>query len=101
MTCTANGQSGVCVQGGAQVELESCKLAGNGQSQLLTLANSETHLFASELTNDTARGWVDQGGRVYLGPKRVEGGRKAILPDEAPKPPEAKQAAKKEEGHNT
>ncbi len=31
VTCTANGQSGVCVQGGAQVEIESCKLAGNGQ----------------------------------------------------------------------
>ena len=101
VTCAANGQSGVCVQGGAQVELESCKLAGNGQSQLLTLPNSETHLLASELTNDTARGWVDQGGRVYLGPKRVEGGRKAIRPDEAPKPPAAKQAARKEEGHVT
>ena len=34
VTCTANGQSGVCVRGGAQVEIESCKLAGNGQSQL-------------------------------------------------------------------
>ena len=31
VTCTANGQSGVCVQGGAQVEIDSCKLAGNGQ----------------------------------------------------------------------
>ena len=85
VTCTANGQSGVCVRGGAQVEIESCKLAGNGQSQLLTLPNSETHLLASELANDTARGWVDQGGRVYLGSKRIEGGRKAIRPDEAPK----------------
>ena len=30
VTCTANGQSGVCVRGGAQVTIESCKLAGNG-----------------------------------------------------------------------
>ena len=74
---------------------------GNGRSQLLTLANSETHLLASELANDTARGWVDQGGRVYLGPKRIEGGRKAIRPDEAPKPPEAKKATEKGEGHDT
>ena len=90
VTCTANGQSGVCVRGGAQVEIDSCKLAGNGQSQLLTLPNSETHLLASELANDTARGWVDQGGRVYLGSIRIEGGKQAIRPSEAPKPPVAK-----------
>jgi len=90
VTCTANGQSGVCVQGGAQVEIESCKLVGNGQSQLLTLPNSETHLLASELANDTARGWVDRGGRVYLGPKRIEGGKQTIRPDEAPKPSAAR-----------
>jgi hypothetical protein len=101
VTCTANGHSGVCVQGGAQVEIESCKLAGNGQSQLLTLPNSETHLLASELANDTARGWVDQGGRVYLGPKRIEGGRQSIRPDEAPKPPEVKKAIEKGERHDT
>ena len=86
VACSANGQSGVCVQGGAQVKIESCKLAGNGQSQLLTMPNSETFLLASELINDTAPGWVDQGGRVYLGAARIEGGRKAIRPDEAPKP---------------
>ncbi len=97
VTCTANGQSGVSVRGGAQVDIESCKLAGNGQSQLLTLADSETHLVASELANDTARGWVDQGGRVYLGPERIEGGKKSIRPDDAPKSPEAKKAIAKEE----
>ena len=99
VTCTANGQSGVSVGGGAQVEIESCKLAGNGQSQLLTLPNSQTHLLASELPFDTARGWVDQGGRTYLGAMRIEGGKKAIRADEAPKPPETTQAVKKEEGH--
>ncbi len=98
VTCTANGQSGVCVQGGAQVEIESCKLAGNGQEQLLTLSNSETHLLASQLANDTARGWVNQGGRVYLGSKRIEGGMKSIRPEDAPKPPEAKEAIEKGEG---
>jgi hypothetical protein len=92
VTCTANGQSGVSVRGGAQVNIVSCKLAGNGQSQLLTLPDSETHLLASELANDTARGWVDKGGRVYLGAKRIEGGRKSIPADDAPKSPEAAKA---------
>jgi hypothetical protein len=111
VTCTANGQSGVCVGGGAQVTIESCKLAGNGGAgamcpwsacgaQLLTRPNSETRLLASELANDTARGWVDQGGRVYLGLKKIEGGRKSIRPDEAPRPPEAKKAIEKGEGHD-
>jgi hypothetical protein len=94
VACTANGQSGVSVRGGAQVEIESCKLSGNGGAQLLTLPNSETYLLASELADDTARGWVDRGGRVYLGAKRVEGGRKSVQPDDAPKPPAAKPAAK-------
>ena len=82
------------VRGGAQVEIESCKLAGNGQAQLLTLPDSETHLLASELAGDTARGWVDEGGRVYLGSKRIEGGKKSVQPDEAPKPPDAKQGGR-------
>ena len=97
VTCTANGQSGVCVQGGAQVEIDSCKLAGNGQSQLLTLADSETRLLASELADDTARGWVDQGGRVYLGSKRVQGGKRAVRPDDAPKPPQPIEKGEKEQ----
>jgi hypothetical protein len=75
VTCTANGQRGVCVGGAAQVTLDACKLSGNGQSQLMTSANSETHLLSTVLSDDTAPGWVDQGGRVYLGAKRIEGGR--------------------------
>jgi hypothetical protein len=100
VTCTANGQSGVCVRGGAQVEVESSVLAGNGQSQLLTLPNSETYLLSSELADDTARGWADKGGRVYLGTTRIEGGRRAIKPDEAPKPPTAQKATEKRAGND-
>ena len=100
LTCTGNGQSGVCVHGGAQVAINACKLAGNGQSQLLTLADSEVHLFASELANDTARGWVDQGGRVYLGPKRVEGGKMEVKPDDAPAPA-ADRSGEKGKSHDT
>ena len=86
VTCTANGQGGVSVGGAAQVAIEACKLFGNGQSQLLTEADSETHLLASSLVNDTARGWVDRGGKVYLGTRLIEGGRKSIQPAEAPMP---------------
>ena len=82
VTCMANGQSGVCVRGGAQVAIDACKLFGNGECQLLTLPHGETHIFASELTNDTARGWLDQGGRTYLGSNRIEGGKKAIKPEQ-------------------
>jgi hypothetical protein len=86
VTCTANGRSGICVGGGAQVEIESCKLAGNGQAQLLTKANSETHLLASALAGDTAPGWSDAGGRFYLGSKQMEGGKQAIRAEDAPLP---------------
>jgi hypothetical protein len=78
VTCTANGRRGVCVGGGAQVAIDGCKLYGNGESQLTTCANSETHLLSSRLAGDTAPGWVDQGGRVYLGAERIEGGRREI-----------------------
>jgi hypothetical protein len=78
VTCTANGQRGVCVGGAAQVTLDGCKLFGNGESQLMTSANSETHLSSSELSGDTAPGWADQGGRVYLGAKRISGGMKEM-----------------------
>jgi hypothetical protein len=99
VTCTANGQCGVSVRGGAQVEIESCLLQGNGGaaaggSQLLTLPDSQTMLLASDLANDTAPGWVGSG-RVYLGSKPIEGGRKAIKADEAPLPPPAKPASEK------
>ncbi len=58
--------------------LDACKLFGNGKSQLMTAANSETHLLSTELSGDTAPGWADRGGRVYLGEKRVSGGMKEI-----------------------
>jgi hypothetical protein len=95
VTCTGNGHSGICVGGGAQVSIESCKLSGNAQAQLMTMADSETHILAGDFANDSARGWVDQGGRVYLGGKRVEGGLKAIKPEDAPKPPAEEKPSEK------
>jgi hypothetical protein len=97
ITCTGNGRSGICVGGGAQVSLESCKLRGNAEAQLLTRSDSETHILDSAMTDDSARGWVDRGGRVYLGASRVEGGRKTIKPEDAPKPPDEEKPGKTEE----
>jgi hypothetical protein len=78
VVCAANGQRGVCVGGASQVTLDACKLYGNGESQLMTSGNSETHLLSTVLSGDTAPGWADQGGRVYLGTKRISGGMKEI-----------------------
>jgi len=74
VTCRGNGRSGVTVGGASLLELNRSLLGDNGQSQLLTLSASETFVHNSHLLSNTAPGWVDQGGRVYLDDKRVEGG---------------------------
>ena len=66
------------VNGGAQVAMNACNLFGNGKSQLMTCANSETHLFTTTLADDAAPGWVDAGGRVFIDGKRTSGGTKEI-----------------------
>jgi hypothetical protein len=83
VTCAGNGRSGVAVGGASQVDLDSCVLRGNGVAQLLTLPESEVHLRQSRLPGDTAPGWADRGGRVYLGAERIQGGREAIEPPQA------------------
>jgi hypothetical protein len=90
VTCRGNGRSGVSVGGAAQLELRSCTLSGNGFAQLLTMPYSDTHIFQSRLAKDTAPGWVEQGGTVYLGVKRATGGREQILPEDCPQPPAPK-----------
>ncbi len=74
VTCRGNGRSGVSVGGASLVDIDHTLLSDNGQSQLLTLPYSETHLRDSRLLWHTAPGWVDQGGRVYFDGKRVQGG---------------------------
>ncbi len=78
VTATNNGRSGVAVGGASQVQLDSCLLEGNGKAGLLTLPGSEVHLGKSRLPRGIAPGWVDQGGRVYLGPEQIRGGRESI-----------------------
>jgi hypothetical protein len=85
VTCRDNGRSGLSVGGASQVELDGCTLAGNGTAQLRTLPYCWVHVYRSELTGDSAPGWVDQGGRVYLAEKRVQGGRQAVHRADAPR----------------
>ena len=74
LTCRGNGRSGITVGGASLVDIEACLLGNNGRAQLLTLPFSETHVRRSELLSNTAPGWVDEGGRVYIDGKRLEGG---------------------------
>ena len=69
-----NGRSGVTSGGASRVEIDACLAGNNGAAQLLTLPWSETQIRNCNLLGNTAPGWVDQGGRVYLGPKIVAGG---------------------------
>ena len=48
ITSQSNGRSGIAVGGASQVDVESCRLSGNGYAQLLTLPLSETNLRGNE-----------------------------------------------------
>jgi hypothetical protein len=74
VTCRGNGRSGVTVGGASLLDIHHTLLSDNGQSQLLTLPYSETHVRDSRLLAHTAPSWVDQGGRVYLDGNRITGG---------------------------
>ena len=80
LTCRGNGRSGVTVGGASLADIDHSLLSDNGQAQLLTLPYSETHVRDSRLLWHTAPVWIDQGGRVYLDGKRVEGGREQLPP---------------------
>jgi hypothetical protein len=84
VTCRGNGRSGVTVGGASLVDLRRCWLGDNGQSQLLTLPYSETHVRDSRLLPQTAPAWANQGGRVYFDGKRMEGGRDELPPTATP-----------------
>ncbi len=82
--CRDNGRWGIAVGGASQVAVDACAAAGNGAAGLLTAPYSETHVYNSRLLAGAGPGWVDQGGRVYFGDKRVQGGRETVSPDSAP-----------------
>jgi hypothetical protein len=85
VTCQFNGRAGVVSGGASQVELDGCRLAGNAVAQLLTQPQSETHVWGSDLPNEMAPAWADQGGHVWLGDAAIQGGREAIKADDAPR----------------
>jgi hypothetical protein len=93
VVCRDNGRYGIDVGGASLVDIDSCLSSGNGAAGLLTSAYSETHVRQSRLPGDTAPGWVDQGGRVYIGTNLVEGGRDSVAPRDAPPPAAGKNAA--------
>lgn len=84
--CRGNARNGISVGGASQVVIKKCLVGDNGSAQLLTLPYSETGVQNTELLSNTAPGWVDQGGRVYVEGKRVEGGLEELAPEAAPGP---------------
>jgi hypothetical protein len=86
VTCRGNGRSGIAVGGASQVLISACLLGDNGEAQLLTLPCSETGIQDTALLSNTAPGWVDRGGRVYVDGRRVEGGLEALAPQQPAKP---------------
>ena len=82
VTCRGNGRSGIAVGGASRVSIEACLVGNNGSAQVLTLPWSETQIHNTELLSNTAPGWVDQGGRVYVEGKRVHGGLEELVPEE-------------------
>jgi len=87
VTCRGNGRSGITVGGASRVVIGTCLVGNNGSAQLLTLPWSETGVQNTVLLSNTAAGWVDQGGRVYVDGKRVEGGREEVIPPDAAEAP--------------
>ncbi|MHC4399790.1 MAG: right-handed parallel beta-helix repeat-containing protein [Planctomycetota bacterium] len=80
VTCRGNGRSGITVGGASQVRIDACLVGDNGEAQLTTLPCSETQITNTALLANTAPGWVDRGGRVYVEGKRVEGGLEELAP---------------------
>ena len=80
VTCRGNGRSGIVVGGASAARIDGSLLGDNGQSQLLTLPCSETHVYRSDLLSNTAPGWADQGGHVYFDGKQGEGGLDEFQP---------------------
>jgi hypothetical protein len=83
VTSRGNGRSGITVGGASRVAIQECLVGNNGAAQLLSLPLSETHVNNTSLLSNTAPAWVDQGGRVYLDGKKIEGG----LDERKPEPP--------------
>jgi hypothetical protein len=68
------------VGGASVVNLEDSLIGDNGQSQLLTLPWSETHVVKTELLGNSGPAWEDRGGKVIIDGKEVHGGLEKATP---------------------
>lgn len=86
LTVRGNARAGLSVGPASQVLLNGCLIGDNGEAQLLTQPDSETHIHACNLLGNTADAWVDQGGTVTLNGEAIAGGKEAILVEEPQAP---------------
>jgi hypothetical protein len=80
VVCRGNGRSGLTVGGASVVNLEDSLIGDNGQSQLLTLPCSETHVIATELLGNSGPALENRGGKVMIDGKEVRGGLEKVTP---------------------
>jgi hypothetical protein len=66
VTARGNGRSGVSVGGASRVRFESSLIGNNGAAQLRTEGFSHTHVFNSDLLDNTAPPIVQNGGEVTV-----------------------------------
>ncbi len=64
ITCCDNGMSGVSVRGASRIELDGCRLFGNGKSQLRIEDYAHCWLYRCQLPSDTAPAMQRLGGEV-------------------------------------
>lgn len=84
-----NGRAGLVVGGASFVEIEACLSGANGAAQLITMPWSETQIRRCRLLGDSADGWVDRGGRVWIDGQKRSGGMKSLeVADEEQRPVE-------------
>lgn len=86
VTARGNGRAGVAIGGASLAAIDHCLVGNNGEAQLLTLPYSETHVYAGELLGNTAPGWVDAGGKVWLDGVARTGGLEQYPPPGAKSP---------------
>ena len=99
VTCRGNGRYGLAVGGASQVEIDSCLLENNGTAGLFTGPYSRNAPFSAAACRAAAApGWVDSGGRVWLGPSSRAGRTRNSQTERRTPPPEDKPQAHAAEG---
>lgn len=71
ITAQWNGRSGIAICGASHATLDSCLVAGNGQSQLRVEGTSEVNALGCELIAKSAPNWLILGGRLLIDGKEA------------------------------